>query len=176
LRSLPRRVVVTGLGLVTPLGVGVQANWSALLAGRSGIGPITAFDAQAFDVRIAGQVRDFDVGVFIGRKDAKKMDPFIHYALAAARLAGDDAGLPCPLPEALGDRTGVIVGAGLGGLNTLEESLETLRTKGPRSPLAVHDSSAHHQSCAGTHLHRVRRPRAQRVRRQCLCHRRACRR
>ncbi len=131
MRWLPRRVVVTGLGLVTPLGVGVQANWSALLAGRSGIGPITAFDASGFDVRIAGQVRDFDVGAFIGRKDAKKMDPFIHYALAAARLAGDDAGLPCPLPEAQGDRTGVIVGSGLGGLNTLEESLETLRTKGP---------------------------------------------
>ncbi len=131
MRWLPRRVVVTGLGLVTPLGVGVQANWSALLAGRSGIGPITAFDASGFDVRIAGQVRDFDVGEFIGRKDAKKMDPFIHYALAAARLAGDDAGLPCPLPEADGDRTGVVIGAGLGGLGTLEESLEVLRTKGP---------------------------------------------
>ncbi len=131
MRRLPRRVVVTGLGLVTPLGVGTPANWSALLAARSGIGPITAFDTAGHDVRIAGQVPDFDLSPYIGRKDSKKMDPFIQHAVVAARLAGDDAGLPCPLPEALGERTGVLIGSGLGGLHTLEESLETLRTKGP---------------------------------------------
>ena len=139
MRRLSRRVVVTGLGLVTPLGLGAPANWSALLAARSGIGPITAFDTTGFDVRIAGQVPDFDLAPFIGRKDAKKMDRFIHHALVAARLAGDDAGLSCPLPEALGERTGVLVGSGLGGLQTIEESIEILRTKGPSrlSPFTI---------------------------------------
>lgn len=139
MRYLPRRVVVTGLGLVTPLGVGTPANWSGLLAARSGIGPITAFDTAGHDVRIAGQVPDFDVSAWVGRKEAKKMDPFIHYAVAAARLAGDDAELPFPLTDEMGDRVGVILGAGLGGLQTLEESVEILKTKGPTrlSPFTI---------------------------------------
>ncbi len=124
-----RRVVVTGIGLVTPLGVGLEANWSTLLSGTSGIGPITRFDTTGHDVLIAGEVRGFDPSVFIARKDQKRMDPFIQFAVAAARLAGDDAGLPMPLID--GERAGVAIGSGLGGLSTMEDALDTLRDKGP---------------------------------------------
>ncbi len=139
MRSLSRRVVVTGLGLITPLGLGTETNWQALLAARSGIRTIASFDTTGHEVRIAGEVRDFDPIEHFGRKDAKKMDRFIHFALVAARMAAQDAGLPCPLPEAMGDRTGVLVGSGLGGLGTLEESIDILRTKGPQrlSPFTI---------------------------------------
>ena len=123
-----RRVVITGMGLVTPLGVGIEENWSALLAGRSGIGPITRFDASAFDVRIAGEVKGFEITRWVTRKEARKMDPFIHYAIAAARMAADDAGWTLPVGSPT--RTGVIIGAGLGGLTTLEEAMDTLRERG----------------------------------------------
>lgn len=130
MRGAERRVAVTGIGLVTPLGLGWSANWAALMGARSGIGAITRYDASTHDVRIAGEVRGFDPADWMPRKDAKKMDPFIHYALAAARMAGADAGLPETLPEALGDRTAVLVGSGLGGLHTLEEAFEVLRERG----------------------------------------------
>jgi 3-oxoacyl-[acyl-carrier-protein] synthase II len=115
-----RRVVVTGLGLVTPLGTGVEKNWERLVAGRSGVGPITRFDTSDVPVRIAGEVRDFDPDRFIERRDLKKMDVFIQYAVAAADMAVADAALPLPLrvPE----RTGVIVGVGMGGIASLEEA------------------------------------------------------
>ena len=115
-----RRVVVTGIGLVTPLGTGLEANWQALVAGRSGVGPITRFDASTLPARVAGEVHDFDAARFIERRDLKKMDVFIHYALGAAELAVEDAALPRPLgaPE----RTGVIVGVGMGGMVSLEEA------------------------------------------------------
>jgi len=106
-------VVVTGLGLVTPLGIGIEANWESLVAGRSGIGPITRFDASALPARIAGEVRDFEPERFIERKDLKKMDIFIQYTVGAAELAVEDAGLPLPL--AAPERTGVIVGVGMSG-------------------------------------------------------------
>lgn len=130
MRGADRRVALTGIGLVTPLGLGRAANWSALIEGRSGISFIDRFDTTGHDVRIAGQVRDFDASRWMSRKDAKKMDPFIHYAVAAARLAGEDAGLPAELPEALGDATAVLIGSGLGGLQTLEEAFDVLREKG----------------------------------------------
>ena len=115
-----RRVVVTGLGLVTPLGTGVDKNWSALIAGRSGIRPVTRFDTREFPVRIAGEVRDFAPEDFIERREIKKMDPFIQYAVAAAQMAFDAARLR--IDPAGADRTGVIVGVGMGGMLTIEET------------------------------------------------------
>ncbi len=123
-------MVVTGLGLVTPLGMGVEVNWQNLIAGRSGITVITRFDTSGVPVRIAGQVRGFEPERFIEHKDVKKMDVFIQYALGAAQLAVDDAGLPLPLAEPA--RTGVIVGVGMGGISTLEESYEHFATRNLR--------------------------------------------
>jgi 3-oxoacyl-[acyl-carrier-protein] synthase II len=113
------RVVVTGLGAVTPLGIGVASNWEALLAGRSGIGPITLFDASALPVRIAGEVRGFDPAAYLEKKDIKKVDRFAQLAIAAAQMAVDDAGLR--IDPAQAGRVGVVVGVGMGGLATLEE-------------------------------------------------------
>jgi len=115
-------VVVTGLGLVTPLGTGIEANWEALCAGRSGVGRITRFDASQLPARVAGQVSDFEPERFVERRDLKKMDIFIQYAVAAAQMAVDDARLPLPL--AAPERTGVIVGVGMGGIATVEQSYE----------------------------------------------------
>ncbi len=125
-----RRVVVTGIGLVTPLGIGTEANWQALVAGRSGIGPVTRFDASTLTTRIAGEVRDFEPTRWIERRDVKKMDVFIQYALAAAQLAVDDARLPLPLPRP--ERVGVIVGVGMGGISTLEEAYPHYATRDMR--------------------------------------------
>jgi 3-oxoacyl-[acyl-carrier-protein] synthase II len=128
-RTTKRRVVITGIGLVSPLGVGTQKNWEALLAGKSGIGLISRFDASRFSTKIAGEVRDFRSLDFIDRKEAKKMDLFIQYALAAAQLAVEDAAIS---PAALeGDRTGVYVGSGIGGIGAIEESHKVLLEKGP---------------------------------------------
>ncbi|MFN8644135.1 MAG: beta-ketoacyl-ACP synthase II [Candidatus Binatia bacterium] len=113
------RVVVTGLGAVSPLGVGTAANWAALTAGRSGIGPITAFDASGLPVQIAGEVRDFDPGAWLEKRDVKKVDRFAQFAIAAAQMAMDDAGLRVETDRA--GRVGVVVGVGIGGLATLEE-------------------------------------------------------
>src|SRR5208337_551814 len=87
-----KKVVITGMGLVTPIGIGVDETWSAALNGKSGIGPITQFDASAFPVRIAGEVKGFDAANYIEAKEIKKMDRFIHFAIAAATMAIDDAG------------------------------------------------------------------------------------
>jgi 3-oxoacyl-[acyl-carrier-protein] synthase II len=114
-----RRVVVTGLGLVTPLGTGVEKNWAAIVAGRSGIGRITRFDADDFPSRIAGEVRDFIAEEFIERRDLKKMDPFIQYAVAAGRMAMDASALR--ITAANEDRVGVIVGVGMGGMHSIEQ-------------------------------------------------------
>jgi len=125
-----RRVVVTGIGLITPVGTGTQESWSALLAGESGVGPITQFDTTDHPVTIAGEVSDFDALDFIGRKDAKKMDRFIQFSVAAAKLAAEDAGLAIPVDNPT--RCGVLIGVGLCGLQTIESAGEILRTKGPR--------------------------------------------
>ena len=124
-----RRVVVTGLGAVSPVGVGVEAFWRSLVNGVSGIGKITRFDASRHDCQIAGEVKDFDPLAYVEKKDVKKMDLFIHYALAAALMAVEDAGLK---PEGLNqDRIGVIVGTGMGGIPALEESHKVLLERGP---------------------------------------------
>ncbi len=116
---LERRVVVTGLGMVTPLGTGVAKNWEALLAGRSGIGPITRFDASLFPARIAGEVRDFNAEDWIEKKDIKKMDLFIQYAVASAEQAMQQSGFK--INEDNADKVGVLIGVGIGGLSTIEE-------------------------------------------------------
>ncbi|HEX4385703.1 MAG TPA: beta-ketoacyl synthase N-terminal-like domain-containing protein, partial [Myxococcales bacterium] len=123
-----RRVVITGLGLVTPIGVGVDAVWKAALAGKSGVANITRFDASALPSHIAGEVKNFDPALYMDRKEARRNDLFIQFALAGAQLALQDAGLPIDKP--LGDRTGVIVGSGMGGLTTLEETHLTAVNKG----------------------------------------------
>src|SRR5689334_3048387 len=130
MQRVERRVVVTGLGLVTPLGVGTQETWEAAIAGKSGIGPITRFDASALPTRIAGEVTDFDAAQFMDRKEARRNDLFIQFGLAAADLALKDAKIPTDKP--LGDRVGVIVGSGMGGLATLEETHLTAVNKGAR--------------------------------------------
>jgi 3-oxoacyl-[acyl-carrier-protein] synthase II len=125
-----RRVVVTGIGLVSSLGIGTAENWQGLLDGRSGIACITKFDAGDFATRIAGEVRGFDPLQFIEKKDVKKMDVFIQYAIAAAQFAMDDSGLKIA-PE-FGPRVGVSIGSGIGGFTTIEREHKALLDGGPR--------------------------------------------
>jgi 3-oxoacyl-[acyl-carrier-protein] synthase II len=127
---LSRRVVVTGVGLVSSLGIGTGANWEALCAGRSGIAPITHFDAAQFSARIAGEVKNFDPLQFIEKKDVKKMDVFIQLAMAAAQFAMDDAKLTVS-PETA-TRTGVFIASGIGGFSTIEREHRSLLEGGPR--------------------------------------------
>ena len=124
-----RRVVVTGLGLITPLGVGVEPTWTALSAGQSGIGRITKFDPAKYAAQIAGEVKGFDPAAFIEKKEIKKMDTFIHYAVAAAQMAVDDAGLKVTPDDAT--RVGVYIGSGIGGLGSIESYHTILNEKGP---------------------------------------------
>jgi 3-oxoacyl-[acyl-carrier-protein] synthase II len=119
-----RRVVVTGTGLITALGTGTEKNWQALLAGKSGIAPITRFDTAKLDTRFAGEVKDFQVEDFIDRRESRRMDLFAQYALAAADLAVRESGLPVGTDKPNGyvpERVGVIVGSGIGGISSLEE-------------------------------------------------------
>jgi 3-oxoacyl-[acyl-carrier-protein] synthase II len=125
-----RRVVVTGIGLVSSLGVGTRATWDALLAGRSGIGPITRFDASQFATRIAGEVKGFDPLAFVDRKDARKMDVFIQYAIAASQFAVDDSGLAIGPDNA--ERVGVFIASGIGGFGTIEREHRAYLEGGPR--------------------------------------------
>ena len=118
--SSPRRVAVTGVGLVSPLGTGNAENWDGLTAGRSGLGPITRFDASRLSSRIAGEVRDFDPSLYIDRKEIKKMDTFIHYAMAAAQFAMEDSGVP--VTDENRERFAAVVGSGIGGLPLIEET------------------------------------------------------
>jgi len=125
-----RRVVVTGIGLVSSLGIGTESNWAALTAGRSGVDTITKFDASQFATRIAGEVRGFDPLVYIEKKDVKKMDVFIQYAIAASQFAMDDAGLQIT-PE-LAPQAGVFIASGIGGFTTIEREHKALLEGGPR--------------------------------------------
>ncbi len=126
---MKKRVVVTGLGLVTPVGIGVEESWQNLLKGKSGIGPITHFDASKFRTRIAGEVKGFRSEDFVPQKMIKRLDIFVHYALAATRMAMDQARLRIT-PE-LAPEVGVICGCGLGGLATIEATHVTLLNRGP---------------------------------------------
>jgi 3-oxoacyl-[acyl-carrier-protein] synthase II len=125
-----RRVVITGVGIVSPLGLDAPSTWEALLDGKSGIGPITRFDASAFASRIAGEVRGFDPEKFIDRKEARKMDTFIHYAISASKEALDAGGLV--IDEKNAEAVGVFIGSGIGGLPLLERTHQELLERGPR--------------------------------------------
>jgi len=129
LKRDPRRVAVTGVGLVSPLGVGTAENWNALLAGKSGIGPITRFDTAEYPSRIAGEVKGFNPLDYVDKKEVKKSDTFIHFALAAARFALQDSGLR--IDEENADRVGVVIGSGIGGLPLIEATHKILLEKGP---------------------------------------------
>lgn len=126
---LNRRVVITGLGLVTPVGIGVEESWEGLCAGKSGIGEITRFDASNFATRIAGEVKDFHPQDFLPKKEARRTSLFIAYAIAATRMAMDSSGLQ--IDEHNEDRVGVLTGCGLGGLSILEDITRVVDSKGP---------------------------------------------
>jgi 3-oxoacyl-[acyl-carrier-protein] synthase II len=126
----PRRVVITGLGLITPVGVGVGTSWSGMTGGRSGIRRITRFDASAFQTQIAGEVDGFDPEDYMEPKEVKKMDRFIHFGVAASTMAMEDSGLK--IDEHNAPRVGVFVGAGMGGLPAIEHYHKVLIEKGPR--------------------------------------------
>ena len=132
-----RRVVVTGLGAVTPVGNTVESAWSGILAGRSGAAPITHFDVSGFPVRFAASVKDFDIGEYLSPKDARKMGVFIHYGMAAGIQAVDDAGLDADRSDP--ERIGIAIGSGIGGLPEIEQNHTTLENGGPRriSPFFV---------------------------------------
>jgi 3-oxoacyl-[acyl-carrier-protein] synthase II len=124
------RVVITGIGLVSSLGIGTEATWAALLAGESGVGSITKFDATRFAARIAAEVKGFDPLQWVEKKDVKKMDPFIQYAIAASQFAMDDAKLAITADNA--HDVGVFIGSGIGGFGTIEREHEALLEGGPR--------------------------------------------
>lgn len=132
-----RRVVITGMGILSPLGLDLESSWEGVTAGRSGIGPITHFDASAFPTRISGEVKGFDPAQWIAPKDVKKMDPFVHYGVAASLMAIADAGITIEGEAA--ERTGVAIGAGIGGLKGIEETTLRYEQGGPRriSPFYV---------------------------------------
>jgi len=126
---MKKRVVITGLGLVTPVGLGKEAFWTSLVNGRSGIVSISRFDASELATKIAGEVRDFDPLNYLDKKEARRMDRFTHFACAATQMALEDAGLT---PEGLASETvGVIIGSGVGGIETVEEQARVLFSKGP---------------------------------------------
>lgn len=132
-----RRVVVTGLGIVSPLGNDLASSWDGIVNGRSGIGPITHFDTTNFTTKIAGEVRDFDVTRWVNPKDAKKMDPFIHYGVGASLMAIEDAGLT--IDDTNAERIGALIGSGIGGILGIEETAIKYHEGGPRkiSPFYV---------------------------------------
>lgn len=136
-----RRVVVTGLGCISPVGNTVTEAWSNILAGKSGIGPITKFDASTFSAHIAGEVKDFDISPYLSAKEARTMDVFIHFGIAAAQQALADAGLPTDgsISESEAERSGVVIGSGIGGLPLIEQSYGEYLQRGARriSPFFV---------------------------------------
>ena len=128
---MSRRVAVTGIGLVTPLGIGVDPTWSGLVEGRSGIAPITHFDASDYDCRIAGEVDGFEPKDWMDRQQARRFDRFVQFALAGAKMAMADAGFDGKVEGDLAPAAGTIIGSGIGGLPMIEEQYEKLRDRGP---------------------------------------------
>jgi 3-oxoacyl-[acyl-carrier-protein] synthase II len=155
-----RRVVVTGLGIVSPLGIGQEENWDAVSNGKSGIGPITRFDPKDVNAKIAGEVKNFNPEDYVDKKEIKKMDTFLHYSLAAGKMAVEDSGLV--IDDENAERVGVLVGSGLGGLSTIEKYHSLMLEKGPKkiSPffipmLIVNLAPGHlsmHFGCKGPNL------------------------
>jgi 3-oxoacyl-[acyl-carrier-protein] synthase II len=127
---MPRRVVVTGLGLISPLGVSTEETWQGLIAGRSGVGPITRFDSSDFAVHIAAEVKGFDSSQWLEHKEIKKFDLFVHYALAASQMALEHSGLE--ITDENAERVGVVIGSGIGGFPLIEKNNQVLLEKGPR--------------------------------------------
>ena len=126
---MAERVVVTGLGAITPVGNSVESSWAGLVAGKSGVDAIRAFDASAFPTRIAAEVKGFDPAAIVGVKEARRMDRFVQLAIAAAHEAMLDSGLK--IDDSNADRVGVMVGSGIGGITTLMEQAKVLETRGP---------------------------------------------
>ena len=155
-----RRVVVTGLGIVSPLGIGQEENWDAVSNGKSGIGPITRFDPKDVNAKIAGEVKNFNPEDYVDKKEIKKMDTFLHYSLAAGKMAVEDSGLV--INDENAEMVGVLVGSGLGGLETIEKYHTLMLEKGPKkiSPffipmLIVNLAPGHlsmHFGCKGPNL------------------------
>jgi 3-oxoacyl-[acyl-carrier-protein] synthase II len=129
--SNPPRVVVTGMGAVTALGLDVATTWEGLVAGRSGVGPITQFDSSRLPVRIAAEVRDFDASSVLDRKDQRRNDRYVQFALVAAQQAMNQAGLPARLEGEEAERTGVVIGTGIGGIKTLSDQILLMGERGP---------------------------------------------
>ncbi len=163
-----RRVVVTGLGMVSPLGTGVEKSWQALIQGKSGVGKITKFDPTGFDTQIAAEVKDFVPENFIDKKEMKRMDIFIQYAMAAAVMAMEDAQLK--ITPANADRVGVVVGAGLGGLTTIEAFPQDPDGKGTRPDFSLFHSHAHRERSSRPNFHAVWGQRPERFGGHRLCH------
>ena len=145
-----RRVAVTGLGAVTPVGIGAEESWKSIIAGKSGIGTVTRFDATDFPSRVVGEVKGFEPADYMEKKDVKKMDTFIHYAIAAGKMAMEDSGLT--INEENAERVGVIVGAGMGGLPAIERYYDAFLKGGPRKispffiPMTIINLAAGHIS------------------------------
>ena len=145
-----KRIVVTGIGVVSPVGVGKTNYWSSLVSGISGVGRITHFDPTGFDVQIAAEVKGFDVTNWIERKESRRMDRFVHFGVAAALDAIEDAGLK--ITPANAERVGVLVGSGIGGLQTLEDQVKVLIQNGPSKispfliPMMIADMASGHIS------------------------------
>ncbi|MBO1911875.1 beta-ketoacyl-[acyl-carrier-protein] synthase II, partial [Microvirga sp. 3-52] len=133
-----RRVVITGIGAISPVGNTAEESWEAVINGKSGVGPLTRLDSDQFPVKVAAEVKDFNIEDYIERKEARKMDRFTHYALAASIMAMKDAGLE-ELDEELKLRTGVWIGSGIGGMETHEQQFLTFQERGYRrvSPFFV---------------------------------------
>jgi len=127
--SLKKRVVITGLGAVTPIGIGKEAYWQALLAGVSGVCKITRFDASQFTTQIAGEVKNFDPTQYIDKKEAKRMDRCTQFAVAASKMAFEDSGINLETEDRT--RIGTMIGTGIGGMDTLDEQFKNLFDKGP---------------------------------------------
>lgn len=134
---MSNRVVVTGLGIISPVGIGIESFWSNLLEGKSGIGPVTKFDASEMPTKIAGEVKDFNVTDYIDKKEARRMDLYTQYAVSAAKMAVEDSGLDLEKTDL--NRMAVILGSGIGGIGTMEEQCRVLVNKGPNrvSPFLV---------------------------------------
>src|SRR4030042_810129 len=134
---MKRRVVVTGLGALTPLGNSAQESWEGAIAGKSGIGPITKFDSSAFKSRIAGEIKNFDPMQYVDKQEVRRYDDFILYAIAASEMAMADAKLE--ISPDFSERAGVIIGSGIGGVTTVESEIKVLLNSGPRkiSPFTI---------------------------------------
>ncbi len=160
MRTRDKRVVVTGLGAVTPVGLTVDDFWKALLAGQSGISEISAFDTTGFAVRIAGELKDFDPEVYLSRREVRTMDRFPQLFYAATAQALSDAGIDYSDDPDAGLRTGAVVGGGIGGIISVQESIEILFVARWRPHESLHDHADHPQYGGRVRFYRLQSPRS----------------